>query len=71
MLVEGGGKKIIELGVKPFSSLTPDTSVVRFNHPTFNQRPWQGLVPARGRALLKKQAFYGYTLVTWLHKIAE
>ena len=42
-----------ELGVKPFSSLTPDTSVARFNHSTFNKRPWQGITPAGGRALLK------------------
>ena len=46
-------KEFNELGAKPFSSLTPDTSVARFNHSTFNQRPWQGITPAGGRALLK------------------
>ena len=48
-------KEFIELGVKPFSSLTPDTSNVRFNHATFNQRPWQGLVPAGGRATMSSR----------------
>jgi hypothetical protein len=36
-------KKITELGVKPFLALTPDTSIARVNHSTFNQRPWQGI----------------------------
>jgi hypothetical protein len=47
------GKEFTKLGVKPFLPLTPDASLGRFNHSTFNQHPWQGLFPAGGRALLR------------------
>lgn len=38
-----------ELGVKPFSSLTPDTSTVGFKHSTNETTtPWRGSNPVRG-----------------------
>jgi hypothetical protein len=63
MLERSYGKEFNGLGVKPFASLTPDASLGRFNHSTYQTTsPWWGSNLARGKGHYLNNRYFTVTL---------